>query len=144
MEGRKIPYSEAVGLWKDLKPSDIIVLPSDREIDFGTLSATLSTLQQQTWDEIRSILAKGDELMAKTLAHKIQSEPSPDGGVAWSCSCGARGHSADRRDHWADVMIRDMNDRCGGSVPQLTPEAERESREQIFAAIDEYLLYRRH
>ena len=37
MNGRKIPYSEAVRLWKDLKPSDIIVLPDGREIDIGAV-----------------------------------------------------------------------------------------------------------
>jgi len=37
MNGRKIPYSEAVRLWKDLKPSDIIVLPDGREIDVGAV-----------------------------------------------------------------------------------------------------------
>ena len=37
MELRKIPYSEAVRLWKDLKPSDIIVLPDGREIDVGAV-----------------------------------------------------------------------------------------------------------
>ena len=37
MNGRQIPYSEAVQLLKDLKPSDIIVLPDGREIDVGAV-----------------------------------------------------------------------------------------------------------
>ena len=104
----------------------------------------IMALRLKTYNEIKAILADGEKAkdsLAKALAeHKIQSEPRPDGGVAWSCSCGARGRSADRRDHWADLLIREMNDTAAKhGWPQRTPESEREQREQIFAAIDDHL-----
>src|ERR1700746_1330788 len=72
------------------------------------------------------------ELLAE---HKIQSVRRVL-GWAWSCSCGEKGLSADRRDHSADVVIRAINIRRGGSV-KYTPKLERIRRKAILAALDE-------
>jgi len=72
--------------------------------------------------------------------HKIQSAPRPDGGWNWSCSCGDKGHSADRRDHWADVMIdrtKEGEVEHYGAVSHRTAEHWRALRDVIFYAVEE-------
>ena len=72
--------------------------------------------------------------------HKIESAQRPEGGWDWSCSCGEKGVSADRRDHWADVIIQGIHDseiRRYGTAQPRAPEHERELREVIFYEIDE-------
>ena len=57
-----------------------------------------------------------------------------------SCSCGEKSLSADRRDHWADVMITSQKKgevERYSAVSQGTPERWRELREVIFYAVDE-------
>lgn len=144
MERRKIPFGELLeALLQSLKPSDIIVFPDGHEIDCGTLNKTINVLYLKMHSEIRAVITEGEtakDLVAKTLAeHKIQSEPRPDSGVTWSCSCGARGHSADRRDHWVDLVFREMDDMPPWLLWPRTPESELERRKQILAAIDEAL-----
>src|SRR5215470_17413922 len=122
-----------------MKRRNVFMFPNGQQVDVETIMA----LRQKAFDEIMAVLADGEKAkdsLAKALAeHKIQSGPRPDGGVAWSCSCGARGHSADRRDHWADLVIREMSDTATGHLWPSTPESERERREQIFEAIDAHL-----
>ena len=72
--------------------------------------------------------------------HKIQSALRPEGGWDWSCSCGEKGHSADQRDHWADVMINLIKEgeiERYGAVSHRTPEHWRDLRDVIFSAVDE-------
>ena len=64
MEGRKIPYSEAVRLWKDLKPSDIIVLPDGHEID---VAAILQAAREKAANEISETLSAHPEDFAITV-----------------------------------------------------------------------------
>ena len=72
--------------------------------------------------------------------HEIQSAPRPDGGWDWSCSCGEKGVSDDRCDHWADLIIKAIEQteiEHRGSVHPRTPERLRTLREVIFDALDE-------
>ena len=100
----------------------------------------IMALRLKAYNEIQAMIAlhgKGEELLANTLAeHKVQSEPCRAGGVTWSCSCGARGYSPDRRGHWAELLIREMN---AIRDMKYTPESWRERLEAIFMAIDEAL-----
>jgi len=74
--------------------------------------------------------------------HKIQSAPRPESGWDWSCSCGEKRFSADRRDHWADVLIKKIEEgeiEHYDAVSHRTPEHWRALRYVIFYAIDEEL-----
>jgi hypothetical protein len=76
----------------------------------------------------------------RSKEHEIQSAPRPERGWDWSCTCGEKGFSGDHRDHWADVIIKAIEQTeidHRGSVQPRTPERLRALREVIFYAVDE-------
>ena len=75
--------------------------------------------------------------------HRITAEHK-DGTWHWSCSCGMQGQSADRRDHWADIVIQGIAEshrvaKSHGKVEPTWRLADHEEmlRDLIYRAIDD-------
>lgn len=54
--------------------------------------------------------------------HPLEYTMLPDGDYNWSCSCGESGHSADYREHWAQIVITGVKEtsRPNGAEVTLT------------------------
>ena len=70
--------------------------------------------------------------------HKLEANESGD-GWDWACTCGMHGHSADRREHWIELIMDSMEEtkREIGDRP-ATPERKALWRELILAGLLKY------
>ena len=103
--------------------------------NFLSTLLTVPSALKARWQESSKIcgMKVSDDYWIELFAeHKIQvCAASWWRGVDWSCSCRMQGHSADRRDHWADVMMK------GIEHIELRRSQKQFLRELIFSDIDE-------